>query len=155
MAVMTAVAVGLLAYGAYESQEAAKDQRKANRAQKKANAISTAQGQADDIAKRRANVRKERIRRAQVLQASQAQGTEGSSGEIGAQSALTTGVATANAAIRGSQATSLNVSQFNQFAADAMSDAGEHQALANLAFQGASFGFQQSGNKKWQKKRLY
>mgnify|MGYP005989381607 CR=1 FL=1 len=146
-AVSTVVAVGLLAYGAYESSEAASDQRKASRAQKRANAIATAQGQADDAAKRRANVRKERVRRAQVLQASQAQGTTGSSGEIGAQSALTTGVASANAAIRGTQNTNMFVSQFNQVAADAMSDASEHQALANLAFQGASFGFQQSGKK--------
>lgn len=136
---VAAITAGLLVYGAYQSNEARRDSKRSAREQKKANAVAAAQGQVADIQKRRELKRQERVRRAQLLQASNNMGVEGSSGESGSLSALSTSISSANASIRGSALSNQTISAFNQKAADFASSANNKQAYANLAFQGASF----------------
>lgn len=78
-------------YSAVQQKKAANAQIKA---QKEASAVSTAQQRAQDLAARRQSLREERIRRAQIMQASEAQGTSGSSGELGSVASLGTQLGT-------------------------------------------------------------
>jgi hypothetical protein len=139
MAALTTIAlVGLAAVGTAQAYEANQQNKKAEEAQRKANAISTAEGQVQDINARRQRVREARIRRAQIEQAAVNTGVAGGSGEAGALSSVGTNLAASNAASRGSQQTALSISNFNQVASRARSRAGEASAISGLAFQGAS-----------------
>lgn len=78
-----AASTAATAYGIVESGKAADDQQEAQD-------IATAQQKSVDLANKRQQLREERIRRAQIEQASVNQGVGGSSGEAGAISALGT-----------------------------------------------------------------
>lgn len=132
------VAGGLVLFGIEKAVEADEEQREAAKAQKEANRIQTAEQKVKDIRERKQMARQERIRRAQVLQASDTSGTAGGSGQAGALGAMQTIFAANRAASRGSQLTAMNVSMWNQKAADAMTRANTAQALSSLSFQLAS-----------------
>lgn len=129
---------GTIGLGIEQAYTADEEQRKAAEAQKEANAIATAEQKVKDIRERKQMARQERIRRAQVLQASDTSGVAGGSGQQGALAAMKTIFAANRAASRGSQLTALNVSMWNQKAADAMTRANTAQAMSNLSFQLAS-----------------
>lgn len=82
---IAAVTLGAVAAGAYEqsrlAKSAAKDRKEAGR-------VAQAEQAAQLNQSRRAQIREERVRRAQVLQSAQNTGVSSSSGELGATSAL-------------------------------------------------------------------
>lgn len=82
---IAAVALAVTGAAAYEQQRQAKS---AASSRKKAAAVSQAEQAAQQNQNRRQQVREERVRRAQVLQGAQNTGTQQSSGELGATSAL-------------------------------------------------------------------
>lgn len=89
MAVSTTTALiasAVVAAGSAYTQH--KQGQKAADAQKEASRISGNQAQIEQQAQRRQAVREERIRRAQILQASETSGVAGGSGEIGSTGAL-------------------------------------------------------------------
>jgi len=132
---------GTLGLGIYESEEAKKDARRAARASERANQIQTAQGQIQDINRRRQNIREERVRKAQILQASQNLGVAGGSGEAGSTGALSTLTSARNAGIRGGQSAALSISNLRNEAARAMVRSQEHQFTSDLSFQLTSQAF--------------
>jgi len=138
MAGFTAITIGLLAVGAQQSYKANEASKDAARAQNRANDVATAEGQVQDINARRQRARQERIRRSQIQQAAVNTGTTGSSGSLGAQSALATNVAAANASSRGSQLSAQGITNFQNQAAQYQSSASTHSLLSSTAFQFAS-----------------
>ena len=126
---------GPVGLAVYEAEEAKKDARRAARATERANKIQTAQGQIQDINRRRQNIREERVRKAQILQASQNLGVAGGSGEFGATGALSTLTSSRNAAIRGGQSAAISISELRNEAARAMVRSQEHQFTSDLGFQ--------------------
>jgi len=131
------VAVSLLAYGLYESNQADVHQKRAQRAQARSQEIATAEGKVKDIRERKQRIRQERVRKAQILASAQTQGISGGSAESGAIAATTSLTAGANAAARGSQLTAEGISRFNQIATTETGEANKSAGRASLAFQGA------------------
>jgi hypothetical protein len=103
-----------LAVGAAGTVASVVQARKAAKAQKEAQAISTASGQIQDTYARRKAARESRIRRARLIQASSNTGTEGSSGELGAGSGLTSGFGSSVAQQTAGQITVEGISAANQ-----------------------------------------
>lgn len=87
-------------------------------AQKEANAIGAAQTKVDSLESRRQRIREERIRKAQILAASENTGTSGSSGQIGAIGALSTNIGGLIAQSSGQSKTNAGINKNNQKAAD-------------------------------------
>jgi hypothetical protein len=108
------VALLSLAVGAAGTIASVVQARKAAKAQKEAQAISTASGQAQDIYARRKAARESRIRRARLIQASSNTGTEGSSGEMGASSSLTAGFGASVAQQTAGQIATAGITAANQ-----------------------------------------
>lgn len=132
MAVVT-LAVASLVVAAGSAYMAHKAQVKAAREQKKANDIQSAQGQVDAAAQRRAQVRQERVRRAQIDQQSRNTGVSMSSGELGSTSALGTQIGNNIASISQSQVTANGVTSRLQAAADATSNAQTWAQVGSVA----------------------
>lgn len=138
-----AVAVGIgltFTYGAaeeYKQQAKEAAERSANE-QRKAGAEQAAGNAAQAAAERRRQVREERVRRARILQTSQASGTVGSSGEVGAIGSLGAQFSSNAGSNAGSIQRSFNISEFNQRSADFSFEAQQHLSDAQS--------FQQLGN---------
>ncbi len=92
-------------------------------AQKEANAIEGAQNAVASTNSRRERVREQRIRRAQILAASENQGVTGSSGQIGAVGALSTNLATMVSTSLGESKANAGINKNLQAAADFTSQA--------------------------------
>ena len=110
--------------------------RKAARAQREANAISSAGQQIEDRMARRRALREARVRRAIIQNSAAQNGAQGSSGESGALSALGSNLGASFA----NQTTQANVSQgisaANQKSADAQNAFDQIGAFGKLAQQG-------------------
>ncbi len=139
VATSTAIAIGALALGAYQTRQQTIQQRKAVRKQERAQDVQENQQKASEAAQRRQKVRAERVRGAQIKQASSNLGVSGSSGESGAITALSTNTATSLAASAGATNTAVQLGNLNQQATRAQQVAGEHGAMANLAFGVSQF----------------
>lgn len=110
-------------------------------AQKEANAIEGAQNQVTSLNSRRQRVREERIRRSQIIAASENQGTTGSSGQIGAVSSLNTNLAGLIGTSLGESRSNAGINKNMQAAADFTSMANTIGAWTNTIQEGLS-GFQ-------------
>lgn len=102
-------------------------------AQKKANDVTNAQQAVNSIEDQRQRVREDRVRRAQIIAQSDAQGTVGSSGEAGALGALDTSFGTLVAQSKGQSNSNAAINKWNQAAADASAQGNTYKALTNLA----------------------
>lgn len=109
-------------------------------AQKEANEVQTATQRIQDRESRRQAIREERIRRAQILQSSEAGGVSGSSGELGAVGALNTSLGRAVGFQRSQERGAIGIGQANQRAVDASLRSQLAQARGNF-FQGVLGGF--------------
>ena len=128
------------AIGAASTVYNIQQQKKAGAAQEEAQDISTAQQKSVDFANRRQQLRAERIRRAQIEQASSNQGVGGSSGEAGAVSALGAQVGANVASINQGQMAAEGISGAMSKAAGATQRAQVAQGVASLSgtvFSGA------------------
>lgn len=115
-------------------------QKKAGKAQQEGQDIASAQQKSVDFANRRQQLREERIRRAQIEQASSNQGVGGSSGEAGAVSALGAQVGANVASINQGQMAAEGISGAMSKAAGATQRAQVAQGVASLSgtvFSGA------------------
>lgn len=121
----------------------AKGQSDARKAQKEGQAVQSASQINQDAAAKRRAAREERIRRAQILQASENTGAGGSSKEVGAISNLAQQSAANLSTVSGQQLAAQGISQANQNVADARTLSSFGQALTNVGKQGfeASGGF--------------
>ena len=109
---------------------------KSRRARQEARNVSVAQQQIQDrIAKRRA-AKEARIKRARLLQAAETSGATGSSGLVGATSALGANFGAAVAGQRSGQFAAQGISAANQRAADAESTGARNEALFGLFSKG-------------------
>lgn len=124
--VSAAAAVGGAVVSAQQGQAAAAKQREAARVQAAQNAINSANAA-------RQQVRDETVRRAQILQASQDTGTQGSSGSLGAVSSLGSQVGNSLAEGSGMLGSSIAIGNLNQSAADAFGRASTARAVSGVA----------------------
>lgn len=121
-----AASAAATAYGVVESGKAADDQQEAQD-------IATAQQKSVDLANKRQQLREERIRRAQIEQASVNQGVGGSSGEAGAISALGVQAGTNIGAINQGQMAAQGISNSMTSAAQSQQKAQIAGGVASLA----------------------
>jgi len=128
--IVAIAAVAVAAGATYASMEQAADARDA---QKKAQKVSQAEKAAQQQAQIRQQVRQERVKRAQILQASENTGVSMSSGALGAESVLGTQTA-ANIGTINRNANSANaIGGFLQSAADSQARASNYSAVASFA----------------------
>lgn len=133
-----AVVATATAYNAYETRQASKEQDKVRAEQKAGN-------KAESMRERRMQIREERIRRAALLQSSEASGTTGSSGEIGSLGALATNLSSNVGMNLGRLQTADNISIFQQNAADHLNRGQTAQAIGQIA--GSYVNYSQSTSK--------
>lgn len=130
-AAAVAVAAGS-AYSAHQQQaDAADDQKEAARVSQNEQAAAAEQS-------RRQQIRKERVQRASIIQASQNTGVSQSSGELGSLSVLGTSQGISSSNIDRSQASALAIGELNQSAANNMRAAQTTQQIGSVA--GSIFG---------------
>lgn len=141
-AVAAIVAVVGAGVSIQEQQEAKKEQKKAFAEQRKVRAEQKAQNEAAASQERRKQLREERIRRAKILAASEAAGTVGSSGEVGALGGLSTTLSANLGANRAALNSASDISLFSQNAANFTSAADQANANAQMAGQISSLAFQ-------------
>jgi hypothetical protein len=110
-------------------------------AQKEASAIKSAQTQVQSQESRRQRIREQRIRRAQIIAASENQGTSASSGEIGAIGSLNTNLAGMIGTSLGESKAAQGINTNMQKAADFASQSESIDAWTNV-FQSGIKGFQ-------------
>lgn len=106
--------------------------------QKEANAVQGAQQQYASTESRRQRVRETRIRRAQMIAASENQGVTGSSGQIGAVGALSTNLAGLFGSSLGETNSNIGINKNMQAAADFTASANMIGAWTNTIQQGLS-----------------
>lgn len=129
------------------ANKAAKAQQQAANAQKEANNVQAAQVEVQSSDSRRQAIRENRIRRAQIMAASNNQGTGSSSGAIGAGGALNTNIGTMVGSSLGQSNANRGINANMQRAADFTSQANtflaKGQATAAMfgGFQNALSGF--------------
>ena len=136
----TEVAIAALVLTAASTAYSVDQQRKAGKAQQEGQDIASAQQKSVDLANKRQQLREERIRRAQIEQASANQGVGGSSGEAGAVSALGAQVGANVASINQGQMAAEGISGAMSKAAGATQRAQVAQGVASLSgtvFSGA------------------
>lgn len=114
--IIASVALATTAASGYMQYQAAGE---AADAQREGQAISGAQQQIQQRRSQRQSVREERIRRAQIMQASESTGVAGSSSEAGALGALGTMSATNRANVQGGTLAAQGITRASQRAADA------------------------------------
>lgn len=109
--------------------------KKAAKAQKRAQQIQTNKENNNRIAEIKKNIRDRRLRMAKMEQMADAQGVSGSSGEQGAQSASASNLNSNIGRSSGNQVANVEISKYNQKAADYQSRANTIGAIGG-AFQG-------------------
>lgn len=140
------VAIASLAVSAVGTYMTIKEQQKAVRLQRQANAVSKAEQDAQVAMQRRAQVRQERVRRAEIIASATDSGVGMSSGMLGATSAVGSLVEGNIANISRNKVSSDTANMFNQQAADAQGQARTYQAIASLGGETASFLFRNSSD---------
>jgi hypothetical protein len=139
-ATLAVIGLGVTADGADKQRKAA---HKSMAAQEKIQSEQRASNAASSARERRQQIREERVRRARVEQAAVNTGVAGSSGELGALSALSTNLNSNIGANLGRIQTADNISIFQQDAANAQDQArsaGNYMQLGQSIFNiGMSF----------------
>jgi outer membrane lipoprotein-sorting protein len=133
-------AAASLAVGVVSGAQASAQQQQAANAQKKANAIQTAQTRVTALEERRKLLREERIRRAMLTQGGINTGTEGSSGQFGAAGAMGTNVGGIVSNAAGATAANEGINMWNQKAINFDAKARETLAWGSV-FQSGIQGF--------------
>lgn len=105
-------------------------------AQKEANLVQGAQQENVSAESRRQRIREQRIRRAQIIAASENQGTTASSGQVGAVGALSSNLAGLVSSSMGESKANAAVNRHTQAAADFTSTANTIGAWTNTIQQG-------------------
>lgn len=130
-----------LAVGLASTAVSAINSGKALKAQKEAQNIGLAQGSIAAAGDRRQLLREERVRRAKILQGATNSGADGSSGESGALSAITTNVDTMISDSASQSKGNAGINSFNQKAANYDQAARDSLAWGEVFQSGAkSFG---------------
>lgn len=144
MAATTAAAIAALVVSLYSANEQRQASNEAAKDQKEANKVKTATQKAADIAAMRQKAREERVKRARIQQAAENAGVGGSSGEVGALSAIQTNLASARAFQAGTAAASGSITNRLNSAASHEQDAAKWGAIgqvANTVFSATSGSF--------------
>lgn len=115
------------------TNKAVAKEKEAVAAQKEANSIQLAQTRISALEDRRQRIREERVRRAQILTASENSGTSGSSGESGAISALGTNLGVLVGFQRGNSAANAGINKKQQEALDLKTESSAIIARARAA----------------------
>lgn len=137
-AVSTIVAVAAVAVAVGSAYMAQKNAKAAAKDRKEASQVGQAEQAAQRNDNRRQQVREERVRRAQIMQASENTGVSESSGELGATSALGT-LINSNVATQSRQQNSSNaIASWSQSAADKDLVANQWTGIGSVA--GSVFG---------------
>ena len=136
-----------------QSSAARQDQKKARDAQNAARGEQQAQQNAEAAQARRQQMREARIKRAQVLQASENTGTEGSSGEIGAVGSINTQLGSNIGLSQGNIERSQRIGGFGQEASNFMADAQTHANRAQMIGQVTIFATGALGTYQQQQKK--
>lgn len=105
-------------------------------AQRESNAVQAAQTEVQGIESRRQRIREQRVRRAQIIAASENQGVSASSGAVGAVGALSTNLAGLIGNSLGESRANAGINRSNQRAADATASANMIGAWTNTIQQG-------------------
>lgn len=108
-------------------------QEKMEERQRESQRIQRASQQVKDVEERRKMARQERIRRARIEQSAVNMGAQGSSGEMGAVSALATNTSGAMAQMSGQQQTADQLTELNQQIAGIQSNLNLFNTATNLA----------------------
>jgi len=116
-------------------------------AQREANAIQGAQQKTAGVESRRQKVREARVRRAQIIAASENAGTTSSSGQVGAVGALSTNLAGLVGSSLGETKANEGVNKFTQASADATASGNAIGAWTNVIQAGIG-GFSSIFDKK-------
>lgn len=124
-----------------QGAEARKDQKRARREQDAARGEQAAQGAAEAAQARRQQVREERIKRAQILQAAANTGTAGSTGMLGAVGGMQTQLGSNMGLSQGNVDRGQRIGVYNQNAANFMGESQTHANRAGMYGSMASFGF--------------
>jgi hypothetical protein len=123
-------------------EEAKKNNARSADAQRKGQAEQAAGNAAQAASERRKQVREERVRRARIMQSSEASGTVGSSGETGGIGSLSTQLGANLGTNAGAIQRSVAIGDFSQQAADfsfqAQQSMGEAQKFQQLGQLGSS-----------------
>lgn len=141
-AVAAVIAIAGTGYSIQQQQEAKKEQKKAANEQRKIQSEQRAQNEAAASQERRKQLREERIRRSKILAASEAAGTVGSSGEVGALGSLSTTLSSNLGSNRAALNSASDISLFSQNAANFTSAANQANANAQMGAQVSSLAFQ-------------
>lgn len=145
LATSTIVAIAAVAVAAGTAYVAADNAADARDAQKKAQKVSQAEQAAQRQQQIRQQVRQDRVKRAQILQASENTGVALSSGSLGAQSVLGTqtqgNIGTINRAANSSNV----IGDYMQDAADSNAKAANWQAVSSFAGSVAGVSASQPG----------
>lgn len=133
-------AVGTVA-SIQQSRQAAKAQREAASRQEGVNAEQDAANTREAALAQRQRIREERVKRAQIIAASESGGTSGSSAEVGALGGMTTQAGAANGASAGMFAQGQRITVMNQGISNLMSQAQSNQNRSQMWGQFASMGY--------------
>lgn len=144
-AVTTLLAIGSLVVSAGAAYASYQQGQKAQRAQRNARQVAIAENTARQQQDIRNQVRQERVRRAQILQASQNSGVAESSGAIGGVSALGTQVGVNIGSSSRINNSNTAIGAFQQAASDATQRASMFAQINGLASSSASFFGSQPG----------
>jgi hypothetical protein len=140
VAIGVALAAASAVGGVMQASAQASAAKKSARAQREAIDIETASQQISDRESRRQAIREERVRRAQVLQASETSGVTNSSGSLGATSSLGTSLGSAVGFQSGQTKAAMGIGAANQRLVDARLS-GELAGARGNAFQSIVGGF--------------
>jgi len=136
---MIGTAIAGLVISVASAYESNRQNQAAYREQKKGAEINQAQQNVKAAAERRAQIRQERVRRAQILQASFDTGTAGSSGELGGISSLDSQIGNNMSNINEGATTSNNLFSISQAYAAHKSAAETYGVISSLSSSIGSF----------------
>lgn len=128
------VTIGYLATAVVGTAVSYDQNKRSMAAQEESQEISSAQQKSEAIRARRQSARQARVRRAQIEQAAANTGTGGSSGELGAVSAIASQQAGVASYFAGSEVAASAISAQNQRAADSAFRSQLAGQVANLAY---------------------
>jgi len=133
MGIVTALAIASLVVAAGSAYMQNKNQQEARKDQKKAASIAAAQNTVANQNSIRDQVRQQRVRTAQIMQASENTGTTGSSGALGGVSALSSQIGSNIAQIGENANTQTGILTAQNSAAGNLSQAATWGAVGSLA----------------------
>lgn len=132
-AVSTYVAIAAVAVAGASAYESSQQAKAAAKKEEEAGKVASAEQAAQQTAQTRAQIREERIRRAQILQSSENTGVTGSSGALGSTAALQTTVGSNLAAASRQVNSAKAITGLQQEAANLMTKSRETQAIGSFA----------------------